>query len=80
MGQIVGMDGTGCIGFLLGKFENQSEGGEKVARSDALGSSWYGVRREIGRDMPTLGIRFTESSRMIQPTKWKISSLNGTFT
>ena len=76
LGLIVGMDGAGCRGIRFGKFENQSEGGGRVARSDALGSSWYGVRREIGRGMPTLGIRFTESDRMIQPIKWKISSLN----
>ena len=36
LGLIVGMDGAGCRGIRFGKFENQSEGGGRVARSDAL--------------------------------------------
>ena len=76
LGLIVGMDGTGCTVVLWGKFENESGGGEQMAQRDALGFYLYVLRREIGRDMPMNGIRFTELIRIISATKWKIKSLN----
>ena len=57
-------------------FVQESSGGGHKAQSDMLRLLVYGMRMEIGRWMPIGGIRFTEPSRMIQPTKWKISSLN----
>jgi hypothetical protein len=35
-------------------------------------------RREIGRSMPTFGIRYTESVWEIKAIKWGFTSLNST--
>ena len=76
LGAKVDVVGTGDTELLGRKFDNESGGGEQMAQRDALGFYLYVLRREIGRDMPTNGIRFTEPIRIISATKWKINSLN----
>ena len=68
--------GASYRGSLLERFVNEIDGGCRKARSDAVMSYKYELRREIGSGMPTVGIRFTESIGMIKTTKWEINSLN----
>ena len=64
-GAEVGMVGAGCRELLWKKFGHHSGGGGRKARSDAIGSVLYGVRREIGKSMPTGDIWFTASIKVI---------------
>jgi hypothetical protein len=59
-------------------FGTKKEGGERGARGASLGSFYNGRRREIGRSMPTFGIRCTESVWEIKAIKWGFNSLNST--
>ena len=70
------MVGAGCREVLLEKFGHQSGGGGRKARSDALGSVLYGVRREIGKSMPTGDIWFTASIKVINAINERINALN----
>ena len=51
----------------------EEEKGHEMMRS---GSVLYAVRREIGKAMPTGGIRFTASIRVIMTIKLENNSLN----
>ena len=70
------VEGTGSREVLGEKFVNRSERGGREAQSDALRSSGNGLRWEIGRWMPTGGIRCTWTVWEIKESKWSFNSLN----
>jgi hypothetical protein len=70
----------GCTEIIWRKCENKSEEERLGTYGRHLGSHWYGLRREIGRRMPTIGIRCAFSIWEIKSTKWQIKSLNGCLT
>ena len=60
LGLKLALVGTGCIEVLWEKSENENGRGGREARGDPLGLDLFDLRREIGRCMPTSGIRCTE--------------------
>jgi hypothetical protein len=56
---------------------NQSEGGEQGAHGASPGWFYNGPRREIGRSMPTGGIRGAGLVWAIMTIKFEVNSLNG---
>jgi hypothetical protein len=73
----LGMVRMVCTELLWKKFKNKSEGGEQGVPFTSHGSCYSCVRREIGRLMPTSGIRDAGSVRTIRTIKWRSNSLNG---
>ena len=73
------MVGAECINILSKMFVHQSERAGRGARGDAPGLFWDGLRREIGKSMPSGGIRLTVSNWVIKAIKWEINYQNGTF-
>ena len=68
-GAEMGMVGICCRRILWEIFENQDVRGRRGARSGKSGSSWFGVRREIRRRMPSGDTRFIKAIQTIEWTK-----------
>jgi hypothetical protein len=65
-----------CTKLFSGLFENESGGGKNGTHDGRLGFRYYGLRRKIGRRMPTIGIRGTDLVWVIKAIKRRSNSLN----